>query len=144
MGENSGDTRRMSAIQRTTCEHAKQEPTPQRTLLIVDDDDDVRRMLRRALKRHFDEILVTSTLTQAEELLGQPHFTHFIGDKQVFEEISHSHPEWRRAHPALRCAVMFTGFEANQMSLEADVDAVVVKTSPLSELIDVLGVSRKG
>ncbi|HCF62438.1 MAG TPA: hypothetical protein DFS52_31160 [Myxococcales bacterium] len=84
-----------------------------RILLIVDDEPELEPLLRRLLKRDFDEIYFVGDAAGAEAVLCSSPVTHLVIDNALGRGSSKSGVDliagWRRTHPSIELAVLFSG-----------------------------------
>jgi DNA-binding NarL/FixJ family response regulator len=112
-------------------------------VLVVDDQPLVSRSLSRMLKRYFDEILIASTATEADQLLERHSVTHLISDCYLGDGLPLGVdlvPGWRRRCPTITKAVVFSGTDLRGHEIPPEVDQVVQKGIDRDELLEALGV----
>lgn len=115
--------------------------SPVTTVLIVEDNEHVRRMLRKILKRRFDKILLAADPNEADRLLAENVVTHLLCDCNLgpgFPMGCQLIPGWRKKHPTIRRAVVYTGTDLSAVKVPPQVDRVVAKTDEVQELIKAL------
>jgi ActR/RegA family two-component response regulator len=111
------------------------------TLLIVDDDLAVCRALKRALGRHFDEVLLAHDPEMAERVLEACRITHLVCDFNLGPGIPLGIdllPGWRRANPFIKRAVVFTGTDLTDHPISPLVDRVLNKADGPDRLLEAL------
>lgn len=113
-----------------------------RVLLIVEDRADVGRAFVRYLRRHFDEVLLATTPSDAEaRLSGKPAPTHvlcdhWLGDGYPLGTVLVS--QWRQRYPQLRRAILVSGSEIEEIEAPDGVDAVFAKPADMGAVRDFL------
>ena len=113
-----------------------------RILLVVDDEPDITTLIRRLLKRSFDEIHVAASGAEASEVLARSPVTHLVTD--FFLGVREPQgstlvAEWRAAHPSIRFAAVFTGrVSTKDIAGLPGIDAVYAKPAGFEHLLDEL------
>ena len=113
-----------------------------RRLLIVDDDPRLCRILARRLTSSFDALRTASSPKEAKRWLDTEEITHLIFDHNLGEGVpkgSELVPRWRREHGSIERAMLFTGELPDEAIETAGLDAIVLKTTDLYELMAALG-----
>jgi len=110
-----------------------------RILLIVDDEPDLAAMLRRFLKRDFDEILEARDRRRAEELVSARPVTHLVLDAALPDGPAGAEVvrRWRALAPSLGYAAIFSGQTPVGVPAQG-VDAVFAKPDGLEDLLAAL------
>jgi CheY-like chemotaxis protein len=112
-------------------------------LLVVDDESAVCRVVRRLLKKRFDEIVTAETPTDAETVLASHDVTHVICD----QVLGPGQPQglelargWKTAFPSIRKIIVLTGANVNDLVAPPGVDLVLSKATDPEQLAAHLGV----
>lgn len=112
-----------------------------RIILIVDDDPSIRKILTKKLRSRFDEILTASTAKEAARLLFENRITHLLCDCNLGPDSPASYkliPAWRKAHPSISRAVIFSGSCLSDKRIPDEVDSVVAKGEEFEKLLSAL------
>jgi len=106
--------------------------------LVVDDDPTVAGVAARVLGMLFDQVIVASTPAEAEILLGSHRVTHLLCDYDLGQSQptgAELIPQWRAAYPYIAQAVLFSGSQAEEIDLPAEVDRLLGKPATMDELL---------
>lgn len=121
-----------------------------RVLLLVDDEPDLGALFTRLLSRSFDEVHFAPGPASAEDFLARGSVTHLIVDAVLERGAAKGQDlicRWRRAHPTVVYAAIFSGRKLAKEDLPAEVDEAFSKPDGLDALLERLrslcGVDRK-
>ncbi|MGI5865851.1 MAG: hypothetical protein ACOX6T_27865 [Myxococcales bacterium] len=111
-----------------------------RILLIVDDEPELEPLFRRFLRRDFDEIHFAGDAAAAEAVLSSVPVTHLVIDNALGRGSSPSGIDliagWRRAHPSIELAVLFTGAAPfSESARPPEIDEVYIKPTGFEPLL---------
>lgn len=104
-------------------------------LLIVEDRSDVGAAFARYFRRYFEAVLVASTPSEAEAMLGaSPAPTHVICDYWLGDGHpvgSVLLPKWRQRFAGIQRGVIVSGSEIEEIDCPPGVDAVFGKPADM-------------
>ncbi len=109
-----------------------------RVLLLVDDEADLGLLFRRLVARWFDEVHVATGSAAAEEQLDRCSVTHLVVDSVLDHGGALGQdlvPGWRRKHPSIVYAALFSGRDLERERLPAEVDETFTKPQGLDALL---------
>ena len=109
-----------------------------RVLLLVDDEADLGELFERLLAPSFDEVYFATDRVAADLLLARGEVTHLVVDSALDHKGTRGQDlicAWRRAHPTIRYAALFTGRNLAKEQLPAEVDEVFSKPEGLEDLV---------
>jgi DNA-binding response OmpR family regulator len=117
---------------------AKVAVQSRRVLLLVDDEADLGALFTRLLARSFDEVHYAVAPGAAEELMSRVAVTHLVVDSSFDHGGTRGQDlvtAWRRRHPSIGYAAVFTGRRLDPQKVCAEVDEVFTKPDGLEALI---------
>lgn len=116
--------------------------TRKRVLLFVDDEGDLGALFTRLLARSFHEVHFAPGPAAAEALLARGLVTHLVVDAALEQgEVKGQDLicRWRRAHPSIVYAAIFSGRALAREQLPPEVDEAFRKPEGLDALLERLG-----
>jgi CheY-like chemotaxis protein len=122
----------------------KQTPNPASSIaLVIEDQPEVIRVVVRALKGHFKEILTTSDPYEVPVLLEKHQVTHVVSDCNLGDDLPLTIeliPGWRRACASIVRIVLFSGTDFQDQPIPPEVDEVVDKGDGPDALLKALDI----
>jgi len=110
-------------------------------LLIIDDREEIGRVIKRSLRKNFDDILFAKCAAEAVLLLDANLITHVVCDLFLGKDEPLGHElmrEWRNRKPSIKYVALFTGSNTETMPVHDGIDAVFQKPDGLMDLIGIL------
>jgi CheY-like chemotaxis protein len=121
-------------------------PNPASSIaLVVEDQPEVSRVVVRALKEHFKEVLTTSDPYEVPGLLEKHQVTHVVSDCNLGDDLPLTIdliPGWRRACASIVKVVLFSGTILENRPIPPEVDEVVNKGAGPEALLRALDIEQ--